>query len=191
MPQGKAHLLELAQGRLCWSMCRYHLSHGVSQISLGIDDGAKLIPLPRTASPEVSSMPSFRPRSVRSSVSSSFTSHARTQSSRTFSSELTSPQTAIIALWVAYEFHFRHRISVAALISFAARGLSTTEYFCYESVASAGVVMVLPGYVVRKSRSHLVAPLECWLNYFALAVCGSLELASKNLIAGSVRMVYA
>ncbi|GAA5947730.1 hypothetical protein JCM3765_001056 [Sporobolomyces pararoseus] len=61
-------------------------------------------------------------------------------------------------------------ISVAALISFAARGLSTTEYFCYESVASAGVVMVLPGYVV---------------------LCGSLELASKNLIAGSVRMVYA
>jgi hypothetical protein len=44
----------------------------------------------------------------------------------------------------------RYRISVAALISFAARGLSTTEYFCYESVASAGVVMVLPGYVVRK-----------------------------------------
>jgi len=42
------------------------------------------------------------------------------------------------------------RISVAALISFAARGLSTTEYFCYESVASAGVVMVLPGYVVRE-----------------------------------------
>ncbi|GAA5887013.1 hypothetical protein JCM6882_009415 [Rhodosporidiobolus microsporus] len=61
-------------------------------------------------------------------------------------------------------------ISVAALISFAARGLSTTGYFCYESVASAGVVMVLPGYVV---------------------LCGSLELASKNLIAGSVRMVYA
>ncbi|GAA5821568.1 hypothetical protein JCM10212_006518 [Sporobolomyces blumeae] len=61
-------------------------------------------------------------------------------------------------------------ISVAALISFAARGLSTTNYFCYESVASAGVVMVLPGYVV---------------------LCGSLELASKNLIAGSVRMVYA
>ncbi|GAA6003791.1 hypothetical protein JCM10207_003601 [Rhodosporidiobolus poonsookiae] len=61
-------------------------------------------------------------------------------------------------------------ISVAALISFAARGLSTTGYFCYESVSSAGVVMVLPGYVV---------------------LCGSLELASKNLIAGSVRMVYA
>ncbi|GAA6030523.1 hypothetical protein JCM8097_006187 [Rhodosporidiobolus ruineniae] len=61
-------------------------------------------------------------------------------------------------------------ISVAALISFAARGLSTTGYFCYESVASSGVVMVLPGYIV---------------------LCGSLELASKNLIAGSVRMVYA
>ncbi|KAK4699716.1 hypothetical protein P7C70_g6543, partial [Phenoliferia sp. Uapishka_3] len=61
-------------------------------------------------------------------------------------------------------------ISVAALISFISRGLSTTDYFCYEALSSAGVVLVLPGYII---------------------LCGSLELASKNLVAGSVRMVYA
>ncbi|KAM0751263.1 DUF1212-domain-containing protein, partial [Meredithblackwellia eburnea MCA 4105] len=61
-------------------------------------------------------------------------------------------------------------ISIAALISFISRGLSTTNYFCYEALSSAGVVLVLPGYII---------------------LCGSLELASKNLIAGSVRMVYA
>ena len=61
-------------------------------------------------------------------------------------------------------------ISVAILISFISRGLSTSGVFCYQAIASSGVVLVLPGYVI---------------------LCGSLELASKNLIAGSVRMVYA
>ncbi|OAV94801.1 hypothetical protein PTTG_01049 [Puccinia triticina 1-1 BBBD Race 1] len=61
-------------------------------------------------------------------------------------------------------------ISVATIVSFISRGLSTTNFFCYESLSSAGVVLILPGYVI---------------------LCGSLELASKNLIAGSVKMVYA
>ncbi|PWN48059.1 DUF1212-domain-containing protein [Violaceomyces palustris] len=61
-------------------------------------------------------------------------------------------------------------ISVAIIISFISRGLSTTGIFCYQAIASSGVILVLPGYVI---------------------LCGSLELASKNMIAGSVRMVYA
>ncbi|PLW04473.1 hypothetical protein PCANC_28410 [Puccinia coronata f. sp. avenae] len=61
-------------------------------------------------------------------------------------------------------------ISVATIVSFISRGLSTTGIFCYQSLSSAGVVLILPGYVI---------------------LCGSLELASKNLIAGSVKMVYA
>ncbi|EIW73575.1 hypothetical protein TREMEDRAFT_25709 [Tremella mesenterica DSM 1558] len=61
-------------------------------------------------------------------------------------------------------------ISIAIIISFTARGLSTTGYFCYQAVASAGVVLILPGYTI---------------------LCGSLELASKNIVPGSVRMVYA
>ncbi|CAD6887895.1 unnamed protein product [Tilletia controversa] len=61
-------------------------------------------------------------------------------------------------------------ISVAIIISFISRGLSTTNLFCYQSIASSGVILVLPGYII---------------------LCGSLELASKNMIAGSVRMVYA
>ncbi|WWD18316.1 hypothetical protein CI109_102766 [Kwoniella shandongensis] len=61
-------------------------------------------------------------------------------------------------------------ISIATVISFTARGLSTTGIFCYQAVASAGVVLILPGYTI---------------------LCGSLELASKNIVSGSVRMVYA
>ncbi|WVW84468.1 hypothetical protein I302_106502 [Kwoniella bestiolae CBS 10118] len=61
-------------------------------------------------------------------------------------------------------------ISIATVVSFTARGLSTTGIFCYQAVASAGVVLILPGYTI---------------------LCGSLELASKNIMSGSVRMVYA
>ncbi|KAH8923808.1 DUF1212-domain-containing protein [Atractiella rhizophila] len=61
-------------------------------------------------------------------------------------------------------------ISSAMIVSFVSRGLSTTGYFCYESLSSAGVVLILPGYSI---------------------LCGSLELASKNIVCGSVRMVYA
>jgi uncharacterized membrane protein YjjP (DUF1212 family) len=46
-------------------------------------------------------------------------------------------------------------ISIATLISFAARGLSTTGVFCYQAVASAGVVLVLPGYIIRECLSGL------------------------------------
>lgn len=83
------------------------------------------------------------------------------------------------------------RISIAALISFIARGLSTTNYFCYEALSSAGVVLVLPGYVIRMLLSPLAPNLRSHNDQPLPSVCGSLELASKNLVAGSVRMVYA
>ncbi|EJD53485.1 hypothetical protein AURDEDRAFT_53220 [Auricularia subglabra TFB-10046 SS5] len=63
-------------------------------------------------------------------------------------------------------------ISVAILMAFVARGLSSirSQMFCYEAISSAGVVLILPGYII---------------------LCSALELASKNIICGSVRMVYA
>ncbi|KEP55710.1 putative pheromone-regulated membrane protein [Rhizoctonia solani 123E] len=63
-------------------------------------------------------------------------------------------------------------ITAAMMVSFVARGLSSIRsgIFCYSAISSAGVVLILPGYLV---------------------LCSSLELASKNLISGSVKMVYA
>lgn len=63
-------------------------------------------------------------------------------------------------------------LSVSVLISFVARGLSTIpgRYFCYEAISSSGVVLILPGYLI---------------------LCSALELASKNIVNGSVRMIYA
>ncbi|KAI0750823.1 DUF1212-domain-containing protein [Daedaleopsis nitida] len=63
-------------------------------------------------------------------------------------------------------------ISVTIMISFAARGLSSirSQIFCYTAISSAGIVGILPGYLILSS---------------------SLELASKNIVCGSVKMVYA
>lgn len=61
-------------------------------------------------------------------------------------------------------------ITVATLLSFVSAALASTRRVCYEAVASSSVVLILPGFIV--------------LN-------GSLELASRSLIAGSVRLCYA
>ncbi|KAL9712845.1 pheromone-regulated protein prm10 [Leucoagaricus gongylophorus] len=63
-------------------------------------------------------------------------------------------------------------ITVAILVSFAARGLSAirSQIFCYTAISSSGIIGILPGYLILIS---------------------SLELASKNIVCGSVKMVYA
>ncbi|KAI0081836.1 DUF1212-domain-containing protein [Panus rudis PR-1116 ss-1] len=63
-------------------------------------------------------------------------------------------------------------ISVTCFISFLARALSSipSQKFCYTAISSAGIVSILPGYLILTS---------------------SLELASKNIVCGSIKMVYA
>ena len=61
-------------------------------------------------------------------------------------------------------------ILFAAVNSFVAAALAHTGYFCYAGVISGSIVLILPGFIV---------------------LSGALELQSKNLIAGSVRLVYA
>ncbi|KAH0839908.1 hypothetical protein J3R83DRAFT_860 [Lanmaoa asiatica] len=64
------------------------------------------------------------------------------------------------------------RITTAMFMSFTARGLSSirSQIFCYEAISSAGIIGILPGFLILTS---------------------SLELASKNIVCGSVKMVYA
>ncbi|CAA7259888.1 unnamed protein product [Cyclocybe aegerita] len=63
-------------------------------------------------------------------------------------------------------------ITVSIVVSFVARGLSSirSQIFCYTAISSSGIVGILPGYLILSS---------------------SLELASKNIVCGSVKMVYA
>ncbi|WWC70782.1 uncharacterized protein I206_104734 [Kwoniella pini CBS 10737] len=61
-------------------------------------------------------------------------------------------------------------IAIATVISFVSAALASTEVFCYTALVSGGVVLILPGYIV---------------------LCGALELASRNITAGAVRIGYS
>jgi uncharacterized membrane protein YjjP (DUF1212 family) len=64
-------------------------------------------------------------------------------------------------------------ISAAVLTSFLARAFGSIrggEIFCFSALAQSSIALILPGYMV---------------------LCGSLELQSRSMVAGSVRMVYA
>ncbi|KAF2258225.1 DUF1212-domain-containing protein [Lojkania enalia] len=66
-------------------------------------------------------------------------------------------------------------ISAAVITSFVARGLGSIkhkgkEIFCFSAMAQSSIALILPGFMVLSA---------------------SLELQSKHIVAGSVRMVYA
>lgn len=61
-------------------------------------------------------------------------------------------------------------IVIATVISFLAAVLASTHYFCYTALVSGGIVLILPGFIV---------------------LSGALELASRNISAGAVRMGYS
>ncbi|KAF2835365.1 DUF1212-domain-containing protein [Patellaria atrata CBS 101060] len=66
-------------------------------------------------------------------------------------------------------------ISAAVITSFLARAFGSIELhgeplFCFSALAQSSIALILPGYTV---------------------LCASLELQSRSIVAGSVRMVYA
>ncbi|KAK3686873.1 hypothetical protein LTR37_019388 [Vermiconidia calcicola] len=66
-------------------------------------------------------------------------------------------------------------ISAAVITSFLARAFGSIPYkdgrlFCFSALAQSSIALILPGYIV---------------------LCASLELQSRSIVAGSVRMVYA
>ena len=79
------------------------------------------------------------------------------------------------------------RISIATSMSFVARALSAVpgHVFCYQTISSSAVVLILPSYFICSSNFSTQVP------YISPSVRSSLELVSKNMLAGSVRMVYA
>lgn len=66
-------------------------------------------------------------------------------------------------------------VSAAVVTSFLARAFGSINYhghrlFCFSALAQSSIALILPGYII---------------------LCGSLELQSKSIVAGSVRMFYA
>jgi uncharacterized membrane protein YjjP (DUF1212 family) len=84
----------------------------------------------------------------------------------------------VLQLWLAPrsdEFSHVFEICAAILTSFLARAFGSIRVngnylFCFSAVAQSSIALILPGYTI---------------------LCGSLELQSHNIVAGSVRMVYA
>ena len=84
----------------------------------------------------------------------------------------------ILQLWLAPrsdEFSHVFEICAAILTSFLARAFGSIRVngqylFCFSAIAQSSIALILPGYTI---------------------LCGSLELQSHNIVAGSVRMVYA
>lgn len=64
-------------------------------------------------------------------------------------------------------------VAASIVVTFLARAIGTIKhgkYFCFSGIAQGSLALILPGYII---------------------LCGSLELQSRNLVAGSVRMFYA
>ncbi|CAM1511179.1 Fc.00g086920.m01.CDS01 [Cosmosporella sp. VM-42] len=64
-------------------------------------------------------------------------------------------------------------VSATVLISFLARAFGSIkggDLFCFSAIAQGGIVMLLPGYLV---------------------LCSALELQSRAIVPGSIRIVYA
>ncbi|KAG5419528.1 PRM10 [Candida metapsilosis] len=64
-------------------------------------------------------------------------------------------------------------VSSAIVVSFIARGIGSIrggDLFCFSAIAQGSLAIILPGYII---------------------LTGSLELQSRNLVSGSVRMFYA
>lgn len=68
-----------------------------------------------------------------------------------------------------------NEVFAAIIISFLSRAFGSIQYngqplFCFSALVQSSIALILPGYVV---------------------LCASLELQSRNMVAGSIRMVYA
>ncbi|KAA1091202.1 hypothetical protein PGT21_028315 [Puccinia graminis f. sp. tritici] len=61
-------------------------------------------------------------------------------------------------------------IVVTGFTSFVAAGLASTGYFCYSAVIASSIVLILPGWLV---------------------CCAALELQSRCIVSGSVRLIWA
>lgn len=64
-------------------------------------------------------------------------------------------------------------VTASIVVSFIARAIGSINggnTFCFSAIAQGSLALILPGYII---------------------LCGSLELQSRNLVAGSVRMFYA
>ncbi|EXJ53882.1 hypothetical protein A1O7_09218 [Cladophialophora yegresii CBS 114405] len=81
----------------------------------------------------------------------------------------------LVVVTKSEQFSHVFEVLAAVLIAFVSRGLGSIYHdgspiFCFSAIAQSSIALILPGYTV---------------------LCAALELQSKSLVSGSVRMVYA
>ncbi|KAJ9122660.1 hypothetical protein QFC24_004088 [Naganishia onofrii] len=84
---------------------------------------------------------------------------------------------SLLLAWVQLFLTARQRvvtnifeIGTAGIIAFLARALGSTGYFCYGSLVSSAIILILPGWFI---------------------CLGALELGSRNIVSGAIRSVWA
>lgn len=86
------------------------------------------------------------------------------------------------------------RVVAVIVVSFVSQGLSSIgneRWVCYSAVSTAGVVSLLPGFLIRTSPT-IVCHQRIRSNPLrSLSVSSSQEIAAKHAMSGSVKMVYA
>ncbi|KAH0835484.1 hypothetical protein J3R83DRAFT_9150 [Lanmaoa asiatica] len=80
-------------------------------------------------------------------------------------------------------------ITIATLLSFLSAALASTKHFCYSAVASSSVVLILP--VSNRDRASPSQILMIAYTKGFIVLSGSLELSSRSLVAGAVRLCFA
>ena len=76
---------------------------------------------------------------------------------------------------------------MTTLFSFVSGALASSRHFCYSAVASSSIVLILPVRLRSFYNAYYsLIPLQGFI-----VLCGALELMSRNIVAGSVRLCYA
>jgi len=81
----------------------------------------------------------------------------------------------LVVVTKSEQFSHVFEVLASVIIAFVSRGLGSinnngSPVFCFSAIAQSSIALILPGYMV---------------------LCAALELQSKSLVSGSVRMVYA
>lgn len=83
-------------------------------------------------------------------------------------------------------------VTACVVVSFLGRafgsiGTGDDRLFCFSALVQSSLALILPGYIICKfSLSFFL-----FSSFLTFLVCGALELQSRNIVAGSVRMFYA
>ncbi len=68
--------------------------------------------------------------------------------------------------------------------------MSSASYFCYSAIASASVVLILP-VSLKTSDYPLIYSLPACAAQGFIVLMGSLELSSRNIVSGAVRVCFS